>query len=127
MSKFLSLLTLFTFVVLSFGNLYPKIQTHNNELPQNSKSSLLESLVQKSLELQGNLNRGNFLFLIQSEGEDLYDEISTVTNLPEEEDEGEVASEDDDILATAEISDPSLSLEEEMVESVQNEGALIYG
>lgn len=64
--------------------------------------------------------------MIQSEGEDLYDEISIVTNLPEEEDVGEVSNEDDDILAAEEKSDPSIALEEE-APTPENDGALIYG
>ncbi|OMJ70324.1 hypothetical protein SteCoe_31725 [Stentor coeruleus] len=122
MSKFFSFLTLLALVVLSYG-----AQTHNSEFPQNSEASFFKSLAEKSIEIEDNIDRGKFLWLIQSEEEGLYDEISTKTNLPEEPDEGEVDTEDDDILAPEEISDPLISLEEEMPASPENDGALIYG
>lgn len=126
MLKFLSLSSLLALIALSFGSFYPGAQAYSSELLKNSETPLLKTLIQKSLEIEDNIDRGKFLWLIQSEGEDLYDEISIVTNLPEEEDVGEVSNEDDDILAAEEKSDPSIALEEE-APTPENDGALIYG
>lgn len=120
MSKFLSLSTLLTFAVLSFGNFYPGAQIYNSESLKNSGTPLLKTLVQMSLEIEDSIDRGKFLWLIQSDGDGLNDEISTVTNLPEEDTEDL-----DDILEPEEKSDPELALEED-APTPQNDGALTY-